>query len=179
VFTNVNVLDAALRRVTCGHALTARGETASHSRIIGGMGEALDLAPRGARFNFGRELRKARRALEERVAAYAAKHPELGYRDLRVAFGLSLGALSKIMRRRKKTKASRDLFVVRHEYEGQKLITVVTLTGRASVEHKRLRLAELYRTQDIVEGDDQSILRRVEYTVQELGMGRWHGRKKV
>lgn len=143
------------------------------------MGEALDLVPLGARFNFRRELRKARRALEERVAAYAAKHPELGYRDLRLTFGLSLGALSKIMRRRNKTKASRDSFVVRHEYEGQELITVVTLTGRASVEHKRLRLAELYRTKDIVERDDQSILRRVEYSVQELGMGRWHGRKKV
>ena len=143
------------------------------------MGEAADLVPHGARFNFGRELRKARRTLEERVAAYAAEHPELGYRDLRGAFGLSLGALSKIMKRRKKPKASRDSFIVRHEYEGQKLTTVVTVTGRASVEHKRLRLSELFRTQDIVEGDDQSILRRSEYTAQSLGLGRSHKIKKL
>jgi hypothetical protein len=142
------------------------------------MDESRDLVPLGARFNFGRELRKARRALEERVAAYAAKHPELGYRDLRRMFGLSLGALSKIMRQcRKKPKASCDSFVVRHEYEGQKLTTVVTVTGRASVEHKRSRLAELYKTQDIAEGGDPSILRRVEYTAQNLGLGRWHKEK--
>ena len=143
------------------------------------MGEAADLVPHGARFNFGRELRKARRTLEERVAAYAAEHPELGYRDLRGTFGLSLGALSKIMKRRKHPKASRDSFVVRHEYEGERLVTVVSVTGRASIEHKRLRLTELYRTQDIVEGDDQSILRRVEYTTQSLGLGRWHKRKNL
>jgi hypothetical protein len=143
------------------------------------MGEAPDLVPLGARFNFGRELRKARRALEGRVVAYAAENPELAYRDLCERFNLSLGAMSKIMRRRKKPKASRDSFVVRHEYEGQKLTTVVTVTGRASVEHKRLRLAELYRTQDIAEGDDQSILRRSEYSAQSLGLGRWHKIKKL
>jgi hypothetical protein len=97
----------------------------------------------------------------------------------RRTFGLSLGALSKIMKRRKKPKASRDSFIVRHEYEGQKLTTVVTLTGRASVEHKRSRIAELYRTQDVVEGDDRSILRRMEYTAQRLGLDRWHKRKKL
>jgi hypothetical protein len=143
------------------------------------MGEAADLVPHGAKFNFGRELRKARRTLEERVVAYAAEHPELGYRDLRGTFGLSLGALSKIMKRRKKPKASRDSFVVRHEYEGQKLTTVVTVTGRASIEHKRSRIAELYRTQDIVEGDDRSILRRVERTARSLGLGCWHKRKRL
>jgi hypothetical protein len=145
----------------------------SPSPIIGGMGEAADLVPHGARFNFGRELRKARRTLEERVAAYAAEHPALGYRDLRGTFGLSLGALSKIMKRRKKQKASRDSFVVRHEYEGQRLVTVVSVTGRASIEQKRQRLAQLYRTVDIAEGDDPSVLRRVEYTAQNLGLGRW------
>ena len=142
------------------------------------MGESSDFVPHGARFNFGRELRKARRALEERVAAYAAENPELGYRELCEEFNLSLGAMSKIMRRQKKPKASRDSFIVRHEYEGQKLTTVVTVTGRASVEHKRLRLSVLFRTQDIVEGDDQSILRRNEYTAQSLGLGR-HKRKKL
>jgi hypothetical protein len=135
------------------------------------MGEAADLVPHGARFNFGRELRKARRTLEERVAAYAAEHPELGYRDLRDTFGLSLGALSKIMKRRKNPKASRDSFVVRHEYEGQRLTTVVTVMGRATIERKRRELSRRYRTADIAEGDDPSVLRRVEYTVQELGMG--------
>jgi hypothetical protein len=125
------------------------------------MGEAPDFVPHGARFNFGRELRKARRALEERVASYASEHPELGYRDLCKQFTLSLGAMSKIMRRRKKPRASRDSFVVKHQCEGQNLATVVTVTGRASVEDKRWRLAELYRTQEIVEGDDRSIPRRV------------------
>lgn len=138
------------------------------------MGEVPNLVQHGDKFNFGRELRKARRALEERVVAYAEEHPELGYRDLCKQFSLSLGAMSKVMRRRKKPKASRDSFIVRHEYERQKVITVVTVTGRASVEHKRLRLSELFRTQDIVEGDDQSILRRREYTAQNLGLGRWH-----
>jgi hypothetical protein len=142
-----------------------------------GMGESSDFVPHGARFNFGRELRKARRALEVRVAAYAAENPELGYRELCEEFHLSLGAMSKIMRRQEKPKASRDSFIVRHEYEGQKLTTAVTVTGRASVEHKRLRLSALFRTQDIVEGDDQSILRRNEYTAQSLGLRR-HKRKK-
>lgn len=143
------------------------------------MGESSDFVPHGARFNFGRELRKARRALEERIAAYAAENPELGYRDLCEEFSLSLGAMSKIMRRRRKPKASRDSFIVRHEYEGENLTAVVTVTGRASVEHKRLRIAELFKTQDVVEGDDQSILRRREYTVQSLGLGRWHKRKQL
>jgi len=150
----------------------------SCSRIIGGMGEAPDLVPHGARFNFGRELRKARRALEEKLVAYASENPHLGYRDLCERFDLSLGAMSKIMRRRKKPKAARDSFIVRHEYESQKLTTVVTVTGRASVDDKRWRLAELYRTQEIVEGDDRSILRRVAYTAQSLGLGRWRKRTK-
>jgi hypothetical protein len=139
------------------------------------MGEASDSLPNGTRFNFAQELKKARRALEERVAAYAAENPELGYRDLCEQFSLSLGAMSKIIRRRRRPKASRDSFVVQHEYEGQKLTTVATVTGRASVEHKRLWLAELYRTQDIVEGDDRSILRRVEYAGQSLT--RWRKRR--
>lgn len=142
------------------------------------MGEGFDPAPHGARFNFGRELRKARRALEEKLVAYSEEHPELSYRDLCKQFALSLGAVSKIMRHRKKPRASRDSFIVRHEYERQKLTTVVTVTGRASVEDKRWRLAELYRTQDIVEGDDRSILRRVDYTAQSIGLGRWHKRRK-
>jgi hypothetical protein len=145
------------------------------SWIIGRMGESSDFMPNGTKFNFAQELKRARRALEERVGAYAAEHPELNYRDLCKEFSLSLGAMSKIMRRRRKPKASRDSFIVRHEYEGQKLTTVVTVTGRASVEHKRLWLAELYRTQDIVEGDDRSILRRVEYAGQSLT--RWHKRR--
>jgi hypothetical protein len=139
------------------------------------MGETSDPATHGARFNFGLELRKARRALEEKLVAYAAEHPELGYRDLCKQFTLSLGAVSKIMRRRKKPKASRDSFIVQHEYGGQKLTTVATVTGRASVEHKRLWLAERYRTQDIVEGDDRSILRRVEHAGQSLT--RWRKRR--
>ena len=129
--------------------------------------------PHNARFNFGRELRKARRTLEERVAAYAAEHPELGYRDLRGAFGLSLGALSKIMKRRKKPKASRDSFVVGQEHKGQRLVTVVSVTGRATIERKRRELSRRYGTADIAEGDDASVLRRVQYTAQELGLGRW------
>lgn len=142
------------------------------------MSEAPDSAPHGARFNFGRELRKARKALEEKLVAYAAAHPELGYRDLCKQFTLSLGALSKIMRRRKKPKASRDSFIVRHEYDGQTLTTVVTVTGRASKEHKKLRISERFRTQDIIEGDDKSILRRSEYSAQSLGLGRWYKMKK-
>ena len=113
-----------------------------------GMGESSDFVPHGARFNFGRELRKARRALEERVAAYAAENPELGYRELCEEFNLSLGAMSKIMRRCRKrqecvSKGRHDphTFIVRHKYEGQELTTVVTVTGRASVEHKRMRLS--------------------------------------
>ena len=138
-----------------------------------GMEEAPDLVPHGARFNFGRELRKARRALEERVAAYAAEHPELGYRDLRDRFGLSLGALSKIMKRRKKPKSSRDLFVVRHTHGDQRVVTVVTITGRATIERKQQVLSGMYKTADIVAGNDPSVTRRVEYSVQGLGIGRW------
>lgn len=149
----------------------------ARSWIIGRMDESSDFAPNGTKFNFAQELKKARRALEERVAAYAAQNPELRYRDLCEEFNLSLGAMSKIMRRRTKPKASRDSFIVRHEREGQNLTTVVTVTGRASVEHKRLRIAELFGTQGVVEGDDQSILRRREYTAQSLGLGRWHQRK--
>jgi len=141
----------------------------THSQIIRGMGEPSDFVP-GERFNFGRELRKARQALEERVAAYAAEHPELGYRDLRVRFALSLGALSKIMKRRRKPEASRNAFVVRYEREGQKLVTVVTVSGRASTEQKRLRLTELYKTKDVSAGDDPSVLWRTDYTARDLGL---------
>jgi hypothetical protein len=62
---------------------------------------------------------------------------------------------------------------VRHEYEGQRLTTVVTVAGRATIERKQQVISRRYRTADIAEGDDPSVLRRVEYTVQELGMGRW------
>ena len=170
MFTKVN---SYLRSRACG-----MWSQVAWGWIIGRMGESSEFMPSGT-FNFAQELKRARQALEERVAAYAAENPKLGYRDLCKEFSLSLGALSNIMRRLKKPKASRDSFVVRHEYEGQKLTTVVTVTGPASVEHKRLRLSELFRTQDIAEGDDQSILRRSEYTAQSLGLGRWHKRKKI
>ena len=135
------------------------------------MSDAPDLVPHGARFNFGRELRKERRRLEERVAAYAAEHPELGYRELCKEFSLSLGAILKIIRRRRKPKASRDSFIVRYEHEGQKLVAVVTVRGRASTEEKRLGISERYNTKDILIGDDPSIRWRTDYTVQELRSG--------
>jgi hypothetical protein len=123
----------------------------------------------GGRFNFPDELRKARRALEERVAEYAAEHPAMGYRELCEAFNLSLGTLSSIMRRRrKKRNASRTVFVVRHENEGKKLTTVVTVTGAASGEQKRRWLVSYYQTEDIVAGDDTSVLRRLEFSAREL-----------
>lgn len=151
-----------------------------------GMGESSDFVPHGARFNFGRELRKARRALEERVAAYAAENPELGYRELCEEFNLSLGAMSKIMRRCRKRQESRErkrlaersaTFIVRHKEQGQDVTTVVTVTGRATIDQKRHALSMMYRTALIVEGDDRSIQRRNEYTVRSLGSG-WHKRKK-
>jgi hypothetical protein len=80
--------------------------------------------------------------------------------------------MSKIMRRQNKPRASRDSFIVRHLHAGEKVATVVTVTGRGSVEHKRLRLIEYYGTSEIVEGDDRSIIRRRVYTAQSLGLGR-------
>jgi hypothetical protein len=53
-------------------------------------------------FDFDYALRKARRGLEMQLVEYAAEHPEMGYRELREAFGLSLGAISKIMRQHNK-----------------------------------------------------------------------------
>jgi hypothetical protein len=120
-------------------------------------------------FSFSDELRKARRALEERIATYSAEHPSMGYRKLCEAFNVSLGTLSAILRRRqKKRNASASSFVVRHENEGKNLATVVTVTGAASTEEKWRAIAHYYGTEDIVTGDDPAILRRVEYTVREL-----------
>jgi len=169
LFTEMN---SYLRSRACG-----MWNQIARSWIIGRMGDSSDFGPNGTKFNFAQELKKARRALEERVAAYAAQNPELRYRDLCEEFNLSLGAMSKIMRRRTKPTASRDSFIVRHKNEGKDPTTVVTVTGRASVEDKRLRIAGLFGTHDVVEGDDQSILRRREYTAQSLGLGRWHQRK--
>jgi hypothetical protein len=170
LFTEVN---SYLRSRACGI-----WSQIAQSWIIGRMGESSDFVPTGTKFHFAQELKRARRALEERVAAYAAENPDLSYRDLCKQFSLSLGAMSRIVGRRKKPKASRDSFVVRHELYGQKFTTVVTVTGRASVEHKRLGLAERYRTQDIVEGNDRSILRRVEWTARSLELGRGHKEKR-
>lgn len=137
------------------------------------MGEASDFLQNGMRFNFRQELKKARRTLEQKIAEYAAQHGDLKYRDICRVFGLSLGSLHKIMRRyRKRRNAPADTFLVRHDDEGQTVDTVVTVTGWASVRHKRLRLAKRYKTQDIVEGDDPSILRREEHTAQSLGLRR-------
>lgn len=122
-----------------------------------------------ATFSFPDELRKARRALEERIATYSAEHPSMGYRELCEAFNVSLGTLSSILRRRrKKRNASTSQFVVRHENDGNRLATVVTVTGAASTEEKRQAITHYYKTEDIVAGDDPSILRRVEYTFREL-----------
>jgi hypothetical protein len=133
----------------------------------------------GGRFNFSDELGKARRALEERVAEYAAEHPAMGYRELCEAFNLSLGTLSSILRRRrKKRNASSATFVVRHENQQkdlagnaihrEMLTSVVTVKGAASIDQKRRWLVCYYQTEDIVPGDDPSILRRVEYSAREL-----------
>ncbi len=120
-------------------------------------------------FSFPDELRKARRALEERIAIYAAEYPSMGYRRLCEAFSISLGTLSAILnRRQKKRNASASSFVVRHENEGKNLATVVIVTGAASTEEKWRAIAHYYRTEDIVPGNDPTIVRRVEYTVREL-----------
>ena len=111
-----------------------------------------------------------------RVAAYASENPDLSYRDLRDAFRLSLGALSKILKSRQNPKASRVSFLVRYERGGEKVLTVVTVRGRATTEQKRLRLTELYKTGDVAVGDDPSISWRTEYTAWDLGL---RGRHKI
>ena len=168
MFTKVN---SYVRSRACGTWSRISG-----SWIIGGMGESSEFVPNGTKFNFAQELKKARRALEDRVAAYASENPHLSYRDLRDTFGLSLGALSKIMKRRQNPKASRVSFLVRYERGGEKVVTVVTVRGRASTEQKRLRLTELYKTRDVALGDDPSISWRTEYTAWDLGL---RGRRKI
>ena len=55
-------------------------------------------------FDFPKEVRAARRGLEMQLVEYVAEHPEMSYRELRVPFNLSLGALSKIMKRHAKLR---------------------------------------------------------------------------
>ena len=50
-------------------------------------------------FDFPAAMQKAREGLEKLLVEYAADHPESGYRDLGDKFNLSLGAISKIMKR--------------------------------------------------------------------------------
>lgn len=50
-------------------------------------------------FDFPEAMRKSRAGLEKLLVAYAAEHPEMGYRGLSEKFHLSLGAISKIMKR--------------------------------------------------------------------------------
>jgi hypothetical protein len=49
-------------------------------------------------FNYKKELMRARRALDEKVAKYISKNRAKSYRDLAQEFHLSLGTLSKIAR---------------------------------------------------------------------------------
>lgn len=49
-------------------------------------------------FNYKKELMRARRALDEKVAKYILKNRAKSYRDLAQEFHLSLGTLSKIAR---------------------------------------------------------------------------------
>jgi hypothetical protein len=49
-------------------------------------------------FNYKKELMRARRALDEKVAKYISKNQAKSYRDLAQEFHLSLGTLSKIAR---------------------------------------------------------------------------------
>ena len=103
------------------------------------------------------------------------ENPELRYRDLCKRFSLSLGALSKIMRRCRKRQEARErkrlaepsaTFIVRHKAQGQDVTTVVTVKGRATIDQKRHLLSRRYRTGHIVEGDDPSVLRRAECVAQ-------------
>ena len=55
-------------------------------------------------FDFGDAMRRARRGLEMQLVEYVAEHPEMGYRELSKRFKLSLGALSKIMKRHEKLR---------------------------------------------------------------------------
>jgi len=50
-------------------------------------------------FDFPDAMRKSRQGLEKLLVKYAAEHPEMGYRRLSEKFYLSLGAISKIMKR--------------------------------------------------------------------------------
>lgn len=49
-------------------------------------------------FNYKKELMRARRALDAKVAKYVSKNRAKSYRDLAQEFHLSLGTLSKIAR---------------------------------------------------------------------------------
>jgi hypothetical protein len=53
-----------------------------------------------ASFDFGDELKKARRELEGRIARYCERNPSKGYREIAEAFGISAGTLSSIVRKR-------------------------------------------------------------------------------
>jgi len=55
-------------------------------------------------FDFPKALRDARRGLEMQLVEYVAEHPEMSYRELCIPFNLSLGALSKIMKRHAKLR---------------------------------------------------------------------------
>jgi hypothetical protein len=50
-------------------------------------------------FNYKKELRKARTALNARVGKYISKNRMMSYRELAKEFHLSLGTVSKIARR--------------------------------------------------------------------------------
>jgi hypothetical protein len=52
-------------------------------------------------FNYKKELTRARRALDEKVAKYVSKNRAKSYRDLAQEFNLSLGTLSRIARHHK------------------------------------------------------------------------------
>jgi hypothetical protein len=57
-------------------------------------------------FDYKRELRKVRRALERKIGEYISNNPNLSYRDLKRNFGLSIGTLCGIARRHeRRTKA--------------------------------------------------------------------------
>ena len=49
-------------------------------------------------FHYKFQLRRARRALDEKVAAYVASNPHKNYRELANEFSLSTGALSRIVK---------------------------------------------------------------------------------
>lgn len=129
-------------------------------------------------FNYKVELRKAREALDERLAAYIGNNLSLGYRELARLFHVSPATISaiakKYSRERRRGRVphpdKKVTFFLRYVVKEKELemnLTVIAPKG-ASGADIRSAVEECFDCLEITVGGSAKTERSAEYTLNEL-----------